>query len=176
MKARIFVAAFIDRAKAEAVQQRLAKAGICGEIHDELRLEKLWFVSRPAAGARLELPPEHFQQAVQARQLLSEWDKAGELSGIVRCPECRSLLVEYPQFTRKFFIPNLSMGLLTKLGLVDKEFYCENCHFTWPREGTLPRRLRPHMAPHYFIEGVEQSPPDRVGRSRMTEQAAPHSR
>jgi hypothetical protein len=51
------------------------------------------------------------------------------------------------------------MGVVAKVGLMDKEYYCEDCHFTWPKEGTRPRRHRPNMAPYYFIEGVEQTGP-----------------
>jgi hypothetical protein len=64
--------------------------------------------------------------------------------------------VTYPQFTRKFFLPNLALGLLARVGALDKEYYCEECHFTWPREGSKPRRDRTHMAPYYFIDGIEQ--------------------
>src|SRR2546430_192825 len=152
---RVVVAIFTDRAKAEPVQKRLAESGIQAEIHDELRLEKLWFVSRPAAGVRLEVPVSQFQRAAE---LLLGWDAAERaLREAIRCPECKSLRVDYPQFTRKSFIPNLMMGLASQVGLVEREFYCEDCHFTWPKEGTRPRLNREHMAPYYFIDGVEQS-------------------
>ena len=42
------------------------------------------------------------------------------------------------------------------MGAMQKQFYCQDCHFTWPKEGTKAR-LRPHMAPYYFIDGVEQT-------------------
>ena len=152
---RIPVALFSDRAKAEPLQKRLVESGIQAEIHDELRLEKLWFVSKPATGVRLEVPAEQFERALQ---LLINWDVAeGALREAVRCPECKSLRVDYPQFTRKSMLTNVAMGLVAELGLVDKEYYCEDCHFTWPKEGSKPRRDRPHMSPYYFIEGVEQT-------------------
>jgi predicted Zn-ribbon and HTH transcriptional regulator len=152
---RIPVALFSNSAKAEPLKQRLIQAGIQAEVHEELGLEKLWFVSKHSAGARLEVPADRFERAYQ---LLLDWDTAEDaLREAIRCPECKSLRVDYPQFTRKSFIPNLLTGLSAKLGLVEKEFYCEDCHYTWPKEGTRPRAARAHLAPYYFIEGVEQT-------------------
>ncbi len=149
------VAHFSTRSQAEPLQKRLAEVGCHSEIHDELWLEKLWFVSRPVAGARIEVPVKEFERA---HRFLLEWDAAeGVLRDSIRCPECKSLNVDYPQFTRKFFVPNLAMGMLAEMGLVEKDYYCVDCHCTWPKEGTRTSRARPHMAPHYFIEGVEQT-------------------
>ena len=90
--------------------------------------------------------------------MLIDWDaNDGALRDAIHCPECGSLRVDYPQFTRKSLLTNLTMGVAANVGLVDKEFYCEDCHFTWPKHGTKPRRDRHNMAPYYFIEGVDQS-------------------
>ena len=151
---RIPVALFSNAAKAEPLRERLQQAGCQAEIHDELKLEKLWFVPKDGAGARLEVPAEQFERAYK---LLIEWDAVeNALRDAIRCPECRSLRVDYPQFTRKSFIPNVLLGLSAQLGLVEKDYYCQECHFTWPKEGTRARS-RPNMAPYYFIEGVEQT-------------------
>jgi len=152
---RIPIATFNHRAKAEPLAQRLVAAGVPAEIHDELRLEKLWFVSKPAAGVRIEVPAHQFERACQ---LLLSWDVAeGALREATRCPECKSLHVDYPQFTRKFLIPNLALGLLAAMHAVEKEYYCQDCHYTWPKEGAKRSALRPHSAPYYFIEGIEQT-------------------
>jgi hypothetical protein len=66
---RIPVALFNEHTKAEAIQQRLCEAGIAAELHDELRLEKLWFVSKAHANLRLEVPANQFERA---KQLLSD--------------------------------------------------------------------------------------------------------
>lgn len=152
---RIPVALFHNRAKAEAIRQRLAEAGIPAEIHDELRLEKLWLAGKEDCGVRLEVPADLFERA---EDMLTRWDaEHGALRDAIHCPECGSLRVDYPQFTRKSLLTNLAMGVAANVGLMEKEYYCEECHFTWPKEGTKPRRNRPHMAPYYFIEGVDQS-------------------
>jgi hypothetical protein len=152
---RMQVALFSNRAKAEPIQKRLADCGIHAEIHEELRLEKLWYVSRQSAGARLEVAADEFERA---QNLLLEWDASeGPLRDAIRCPECKSLRVDFPQNAKHSFIPNLVIGFLSSVGRVEREYYCEDCHFTWPRQGTKLSALRPHMAPYYFIEGVEQT-------------------
>lgn len=149
------VALFPNAALASPLKQRLTENGIPAEVHDELKLEKCWHVSRPAAGARLEVPADQFEEAYN---LLLKWDASDDaLHDAIRCPECRSLRVDYPQFTRKSMIPNLIIGTLATIAGVEKEYYCEDCHFTWPKEGSRPSRERLHSAPYYFIEGVEQT-------------------
>jgi hypothetical protein len=49
-------------------------------------------------------------------------------------------------------------GLAAEVGLVEKDYFCEDCHFTWPKEGIRPSHKRPHGPPYYFIQGVAQAP------------------
>src|SRR6185503_5805856 len=135
---RVPVATFNSRTTAEPLQKRLVEAGIYAEIHDELRLEKLWFVSKPAAGIRIEVPANQYERAYE---LLMEWDRQeAALRGAIRCPEWRSLRVEYPQFTRKFLLPHRAMGFLAAIHPGNKEYYSQERHFTWPKEGEKSRR------------------------------------
>jgi hypothetical protein len=132
-------------------QQRLARAGILAEVHDELGLAKLWFVTKRWAGVRLEVPTH---RAGEAERLLHEWDAVSLLDGAIRCPECSSLRIDFPQFTQKSLFTNLAIGLVAELRLVERQYYCEECHCMWNTPGTKPRRARAHMAPNYFIEGA----------------------
>jgi hypothetical protein len=158
------VALFSDRTKAEETEQRLKKAGFTTRIALEPPLARLWFVSKRGAHF-LEVPAEEFERA---EQFLLALDKSENvLLGCIRCPECHSLRVDYPQHARHSLLTNLALGAAAQLGVVDKLFYCEDCHFTWPREGTRPRRNPAHGAPYYFIEGVEQT-----GRSEEPRKAA----
>ena len=69
--------------------------------------------------------------AGRAQGLLAEWDAADHLlEQAVVCPECKLVQVEFPQITRKFLMPALG-GLLFKMHIAEKEFYCHNCHHTW---------------------------------------------
>jgi transposase-like protein len=58
--------------------------------------------------------------------------------GALRCPQCNSTRIEYPQLTRKFLTPALA-GILFALKVFPKEFYCQDCHFTWTNEPEHPR-------------------------------------
>ncbi|HTL56126.1 MAG TPA: hypothetical protein VL361_10635 [Candidatus Limnocylindrales bacterium] len=149
---RVRLALFRGRTYAEAVCQRLAQAGIHAEVHDELGLAKLWFVSRRSAGARLEV---RAAAAARAQQLLMEWSAAGgQLEGAIHCPECASLHIAFPQHTQKSLFTNLAIGLVAELGLIERQFYCESCHCMWSNGSPGPHRQRAHMAPNYFIEDV----------------------
>ncbi len=149
------VALFRNRGEAEPIEQRLRRAGFNAQIVECPPLSRLWFVRQPSAGTRVEVPAAEFERA---EQTLLDWDAAeGALAQAIRCPECRSLRVEYPQYARHSLLTNLGMGLLAELGAIERDYYCEDCHFTWPKEGTRRPRNRPHSAPYYFIEGVEQT-------------------
>jgi len=139
------VALFSRHSDAEPLRQRLSENGIPAEVHD----------CRLTSGARLEVPADRFEQA---HRLLVEWDATdAALRQAIRCPECKSLRVEYPQFSGKSILPNIFIGALLTMRLLEKEYYCQDCHFDWPREGSRPSRTRPHMAPYYFVEGIEQT-------------------
>ena len=164
------IALFAERAKAEPVRERLRQAEIYSEIHEETRLGKFWFVSSRSAGARLEVPGNQFEAA---EKLLGSWESSeGELLGVIRCPECRSLRVQYPQIARHSLLTNVTVGLASRLGLVELDFYCEHCHFTWPKAGERPRRTGLHSAPYYFIDGVEQTSRDYAASARPPAKAA----
>lgn len=147
---RIRLALFRDANAAAAVRERLVGAGIHAEVHDELQLERLWFVSKSIAGVRLEVP---FEQLESATKLLSDWSILSDLLlKVVCCPQCGSLRVDYPQFTRKSLLTNLAIGLMAELRLIERDYYCEECHCMWPGPRWRPERKRPHLAPNYFID------------------------
>ncbi len=149
------VALFGDRAKAEPVCQRLVEAGFDASVDVRPPLTSLWFISRQTACVRVEVPAHEFERA---EQFLLDWDAAeGALRQAIRCPECHSLRVIYPQYAEHSLLTNLALGLLAKARFIERDFYCHDCHFTWPKERARARRTRPHLAPSYFIEGVEQT-------------------
>ena len=152
---RLPVALFPNRAKAEPIQQRLTASGVPAEVRIQRWARAFWFVPKQESGVHLEVPAEQFERA---EQFLLDLDASeGALREAIRCPECGSLRVEYPQFARHSILTNLALGVASEVGLVEKDYYCEDCHFTWPRQGTRPSRSRSHLAPYYFIEGVEQT-------------------
>lgn len=128
------VATFSDLEKAEEVKRRLAQAGIHAEVNDHSSLEKYWFLSKPLAADKVVVEEKDFERA---REFLKGADAQDHiLTGEVRCPQCESAEVQYPQFTRKFVMTNL-VEVLCFLGVIDKGFYCKKCHNTWPVSETL---------------------------------------
>ncbi len=161
------VALFPKRSQAEPLQQRLIRSGIPAQIQEELWLQKLWFVTKEAAGVRLEVAADQFAKAVE---LLLTWDKTEHaLRDAVRCPECKSLLVDYPQFARNSVMTNIAVGLLAETGLLERDYYCEQCHYTWAKQSAAPRHTRKHLAPYYFIEGL---PPGSTAQSQVSRPGA----
>ena len=145
------VATFDTLAQAEPLRRQLMDSHISAWIHEGSPLKSLWFMDRPKAEVQLEVKPKDFKRALRLMQKL---DSENVLSRrMLRCPECHSSRIEYPQFTRKFFLPNL-VGVLSGLGLVEKKYYCEDCHYTWSPRDHKPEKKRAHMAPDYFLEGV----------------------
>jgi hypothetical protein len=152
---RFPVALFPSSAKAEPIKQQLRSSGFAAEAHEEGWLCAFWFVNKHKCGVHLDVPADQFERA---ERFLLEWDaKEHALNEAIRCPECGSLHILYPQFARHSILTNLAIGVAAQFGIVEKQFYCEDCHFTWPRQGTRPSRNRPHQAPYYFIEGIEQT-------------------
>jgi len=146
----VTVATFNEPSKAEPLKRRLEQEGVYAEIHDESKYEWFWFVSKPLAGIRLKVHKKDFERA---RQMVRDLDAAeGILRDAVKCPQCGASRIEYPQFTRKFIMPNL-VGLASLLGIIDKEFFCQECEYTWPKE-VKNRPPRKHSAPAYFIDGA----------------------
>ena len=152
----VSVALFSERATAEPLRQRLEQAGIPAEIHDIHWQQRLWFVPKKTAGTYyLEVPRAQIERA---EQFLLAWHATeNALHDAIRCPECKSLRVDYPQVAHHSLLTNLALGLSAEVGLVERDYYCQQCHFTWPKEGSEAGRVRRNMAPYYFIEGIDES-------------------
>ncbi len=129
------VATFHNKEHAEAVKNRLQEAGIPAQVYDESNVQKFWFMSKPHAAEKVRVEEHDFDRALA---YLKEHDLTeGILNNAVKCPQCGSSQIEYPQTTRKFFVPTLvELAFTTKL--VSKEYYCECCHFTWPDKFEAP--------------------------------------
>ena len=134
----VTVLTFNDMEEAEPLKQRLKQAGIPAAIYDERKLQKVFLCRETLAGIRLRVDRKDFERA---RVLLLEWHRQdGALRNAIHCPECGSSRVQYPQFTRKFVLPNFG-ALLCAVGLMQWEFYCQECQFTWPERVNVPPKL-----------------------------------
>jgi hypothetical protein len=129
MEQIITVAAFNERDPAEALKDRFDKAGLHAEVHDESGAQAYFFMSRqPRAHMRVRVRKEEYEIA---KALLLDWERDGVMSQAVRCPQCGSSRIEYPQFSRHT-ASSMFFALLSAAHLIPREYYCEDCQFTWP--------------------------------------------
>ena len=65
------------------------------------------------------------------------------LERALHCPSCGSLQVNYPQMTRKFFMPTVILHLGIIFHVIDHECYCESCHCVWnlPKENAAVQEV-----------------------------------
>ena len=132
------VATFNEAEKAQRAKNKLEEGGIHATVADESKLQKYFFLSKPLASQKVYVNDEDFPKALR---VLKEADVRDHiLNGEVRCPQCGSARVDYPQFTRKFMTTTL-VEIFCFLRLIDKTFYCEDCHFTWPAAITLRKKV-----------------------------------
>jgi len=128
----VTIATFNEPAKAKRLKERLKNAGIKADVHNEGALQAVAFMSKPRANAKVLVIEEDFEAA---NKLLLEWEASDpEIGSALRCPQCKSPRIEYPQLTRKFLTPSLT-SVLFALKIFQKEFYCQDCQFTWSKEG-----------------------------------------
>jgi hypothetical protein len=125
------LASFEERDKAEVLRDRLEQAGIHASVYDESKVQRYRFMSTPHAAMKLRVEDKDFDHAKRLVEGLDVIE--GALRDAVRCPQCKSSRVEYPQFTRKFTTTTL-VELACSMKLLEKSYYCTDCHFTWPKE------------------------------------------
>ena len=127
----VTIATFNEPAKAKHLKTRLQEAGVKADVHNDGRLQKV-LVGGSAASAKVLVNEEDF---VAANKLMLELEASDpEIGSAIRCPQCRSPRIEYPQLTRKFMTPWLA-SVLFAVKIFPKEFYCQDCHFTWGKDG-----------------------------------------
>jgi len=133
------VATFNNLAPAEQLRMQFEQAGVNAILHDESTLERFWFMSEPLAAIHVEVSQPDY---LRARRLMDEWEGSTDLMRTaVRCPECQSSRIEFPGITRKFLTPAICQMLLTALHVLSRQYYCQDCHFTWSKVQTAEPEL-----------------------------------
>jgi predicted RNA-binding Zn-ribbon protein involved in translation (DUF1610 family) len=132
MEQLITVATFNEREPADHIAARLRETGINAEVYDESHEQRAKFLNlHPRAHMRVRV---HSAEQTRAKALLDEWvGSESVLAQSVKCPECGSSQIEFPQFSRKTLMGALP-AIAANFGVIAKEYYCESCHFTWPDE------------------------------------------
>ena len=125
----VTIATFNEQTKAKHLRERLEQAGVSADVLGENTLQRVAFMSKPQANVKVKVEEKDFEKA---QSLMREWEAADpEIGSALRCRQCGSAEIEFPQLTRKFLTPAL-MSVLFALKIFPKEFYCQNCHHTWP--------------------------------------------
>ena len=131
----VTIATYNEPAKAKRLKEKFQAAGVQADVNNEANLQTFAFMSKPQANVKVKVEEQDFDRA---QALMIEWEAADPDIGAIRCPQCNSPRLEYPQLTRKFLTPALA-GILFALKIFPKEFYCQNCQFTWTDEVDRPR-------------------------------------
>ena len=128
----VTIATFNEGAKAKHLKDRLQSAGVRADVHNEGQMQAVAFMGKPQANAKVLIEEQDFEQA---QKLLVEWEATDpDIGAAIRCPQCKSPRIEYPQMTRKFHVPWIA-NILFAMKIFEKEFYCQDCHFTWSKAG-----------------------------------------
>ena len=135
MEQLITVATFNEREPADEIAARLRKAGLSAEVYDESNEQK-WKLFNLKPRAHLRVRVQMFEE-VGAHEQLRQWANDEAMLKAVHCPECGSSRIEFPQFSRRTIMGALPAALAAT-GVIDQQFYCESCHFTWPAEPPKP--------------------------------------
>lgn len=147
----VTIATFNEPAKAKRLKTRFQESGLKADIHNEGHLQQLGFMSKPQANVKVQVEDDDFERA---QELMVEWEASDPdiAAALIHCPQCGSSQIEYPQLTRKAITPAMA-SVLFAIRVFPKEFYCEDCHFTWSNveERTLARLW------HRFFPGRESS-------------------
>ena len=114
----VTIATFNEPSQAKHLKSRLEAAGVKTDIHNEGHLQKVAFMSKPQANAKVLVTEEDFERA---NKLMVEWEASDpEIGSAIRCPQCKSPRIEYPQLTRKFITPSIA-SVLFALKIFQKE-------------------------------------------------------
>lgn len=131
----VTIATYNEPAKAKQLKEKFIAAGVKADVHNEANLQTYAFMSKPKANVKVMVDDDDF---ARAHSLMLEWEASDPEIGALHCPQCNSTRVQYPQLTRRFLTPGLA-GILLALKVFPKEYYCQDCHFTWSDEVERPR-------------------------------------
>src|SRR5262245_22377626 len=135
MSEPISVASYDYLPPANALVHALSERGIEAGLHNETADQALRFFTKQAhAQFRVMVPPDQVERALAEMARLDPLppERASEcpITQVIRCPECRSTLVEFPQFSRNTIVGALP-AVAASLGLVEQDFFCRSCNYTW---------------------------------------------
>jgi hypothetical protein len=134
----VTIATFDDGPRAKHLKERFQQSGVRADVVTEGRMQAAASRADQHANVRVQVDEVDF---AKAQDLMIEWEKTDpEIGAAIRCPQCRSPRIHYPQLARKFPFTTGLFGILLALKIMPKEYYCEDCQNTWSKEPeALPR-------------------------------------
>ncbi len=123
------VAVFEDAGGGRLLETDLTNKGFAARSYDDKVLRTFLFLRPPDATVQVQVRANDFETV--AYFLDHNPAMSALLQKAIRCPSCGSLRVQYPQMTRKFFLPTLLLHLGIIFRVITHEAYCESCHWLW---------------------------------------------
>jgi hypothetical protein len=135
MSQPIPIASFDHLPPAQTLVRELTARGFeAGLLNESAEQTVHFFTAVPRAQFRVTVPPEVMTSALEAFASLTPLpeERAAEcpLREVIRCPDCGSTRVEYPQFSRNTIVGALP-AVAAAVGMVEPQFFCQACHYTW---------------------------------------------
>ena len=129
----VTIATFDEPSKARHLKERFREAAVEADVITDGKMQHVVSGFSGSANVKVLVHERDFEKA---HNLLVDWETGDPAIGAaLRCPQCKSPRIDFPQLARKFpFIPGLA-GILLALKVFPKEFYCQDCHFTWSKAG-----------------------------------------
>jgi hypothetical protein len=121
------IAVFQKLDAGKAVEAFLKGKGLQARTYDDRVFRYFLFLRPPRVTYRLQVRQSDFRDA----DAFLEVGAPEALKEAIHCPSCDSLLISYPQMTRKFILPTILLHLGIIFRVIQHECYCNHCHFVW---------------------------------------------
>jgi hypothetical protein len=144
----VTVAMFENAGDGQMLEAVLKGKGFDARTFNDKLLQLFLFLCPPHATFRVQVRDNDFNNATDF--LDREPATSAFLEKAIRCPSCGSLHVQYPQMTRKFFLPTVLLHLGIIFRVIEHEAYCESCHFLWNLQKDVSPLPQKHAAEEQF--------------------------
>jgi len=128
------VAVFESIADGKVLETFLREQGLESRTYDDKVFRYFLFLRPPRVTYRVQV---RSNDVVRAMNLLNSANPP-VLERAFHCPACGSLRVNYPQMTRKFFLPTVLLHLGIIFRVIEHQCYCEHCHEMWNLPKDVP--------------------------------------
>jgi hypothetical protein len=141
------VAVFENLEEANTLVELLQQRKFEARAYDDKLLRYVLFLRPPRITYRVRVRESEFKIVAN----ILEKEQPAILEEAFHCPMCGSLRINYPQMTRKFFLPTVLLHLGIIFRFINHEAYCEHCHHTWnlPKDGVHVIPTQPPAKPFF---------------------------